>query len=81
MPDLPRKYLMKQQLEQRIKELKAEFAAGQRMMADLETKQAHLRETLLRISGAIQVLEELLNTPDPAPNSVVPANSTENLTE
>ncbi|WP_225894459.1 hypothetical protein [Atlanticothrix silvestris] len=27
-------------------------------MADLETKQANLRDTLLRISGAIQILEE-----------------------
>ena len=30
------------------------------MLADLETRQADLRSTLLRISGAIQVLEELL---------------------
>lgn len=30
------------------------------MLADLEAKAANLRETLLRISGAIQVLEEEL---------------------
>lgn len=52
---------MKQQLEQRLQSLKAEFEAGQKMLADLEAKQANLRETLLRISGAIQVLEEVLN--------------------
>lgn len=51
---------MKQQLEQRLKELKAEFESGQKMLADLESKQANLRDTLLRISGAIQVLEEVL---------------------
>lgn len=41
-------------------ELKTEFEAGQRMMAELETKQANLRDTLLRISGAIQAIEEEL---------------------
>ncbi|WP_242053481.1 hypothetical protein [Nostoc parmelioides] len=34
-------------------------------MDDLEEKQANLRDSLLRISGAIQVLEELLSdTPE-----------------
>jgi chromosome segregation ATPase len=52
---------MKQQLEQRLQSLKTEFESGQKMLADLEAKQVNLRETLLRISGAIQVLEEELN--------------------
>ncbi|MDZ8105289.1 MAG: hypothetical protein RM338_06630 [Nostoc sp. DedQUE12a] len=52
---------MKQQLEQRLQSLKTEFEAGQKMLTDLEAKQANLRDTLLRISGAIQVLEEVLN--------------------
>jgi uncharacterized membrane-anchored protein YhcB (DUF1043 family) len=52
--------LMRSQLEQRLKELKTEFQAGQRMVAELEAKQANLRDSLLRISGAIQVLEEEL---------------------
>jgi chromosome segregation ATPase len=51
---------MKQSMEQRLKELKAEFESGQKMLADLESQQANLKNTLLRISGAIQVLEELL---------------------
>ena len=51
---------MRDQLEQRLKELKAEFEAGQKMMADLEAKRANLRDTLLRITGAMQVLEEEL---------------------
>ena len=51
---------MKDQLEQRLKELKAEFESGQKMLAELEAKQANLRDSLLRISGAIQVLEEEL---------------------
>lgn len=52
---------MKEQLEQRLKGLKSEFESGQKMLADLETQQANLKTTLLRISGAIQVLEELLS--------------------
>lgn len=51
---------MKQQLEQRLAELKSEFASGQKVLADLEAKQVNVRETLLRIQGAIQVLEEEL---------------------
>jgi predicted nuclease with TOPRIM domain len=53
---------MKEQLEQRLQSLKTEYEAGQKMLADLESKQANLQTTLLRISGAIQVLEEMLNT-------------------
>ncbi len=51
---------MKNQLEQRLKELKTEFESGQKMLAELEAKQTNLKTTLLRISGAIQVLEETL---------------------
>ncbi|MCL6436875.1 MAG: hypothetical protein K6T90_22245 [Leptolyngbyaceae cyanobacterium HOT.MB2.61] len=51
---------MKEKLEQRLQNLKTEYEAGQKMLADLEAKQMNLRETLLRISGAIQVLEEVL---------------------
>ena len=55
---------MKHQLEQRLQELKAEFASGQKVLADLEAKQANVRDTLLRISGAIQAIEELLSQAD-----------------
>ena len=52
--------ILKQKLEQRLQSLKTEFDSGQKMLAELEAKQANLQNTLLRISGAIQVLEELL---------------------
>jgi hypothetical protein len=56
---------MQERLQQRLQTLKTEFESGQRMLADLEEKQANLRQTLLRISGAIQVLEEVLSeTPE-----------------
>ena len=51
---------MKERLEQRLRELKTEFETGQKMLAELESKQAELRNTLMRISGAVQVLEEEL---------------------
>lgn len=49
---------MKEQLEKRLKELKYEFESGQKMLAEKESELANLRNTLLRISGAIQVLDE-----------------------
>ena len=52
---------MKEQIEQRLLELKNEFTVGQKTLADIEARAANLRETLLRISGAIQVLEELIS--------------------
>jgi prefoldin subunit 5 len=51
---------VREQLEQRVSELRAEQQKGQQMLAELEAKRAELRQTLLRISGAIQILEELL---------------------
>ena len=52
---------MKQQLEQRLKELRAEYESGQKALAELENKQTALRRTLLRINNAIQILEEQLS--------------------
>ncbi len=51
---------MSDRLEERLKGLRSDFEAGQKMLSDFEAKEANLRSTLLRISGAIQVLEEML---------------------
>ncbi|NEO99918.1 MAG: hypothetical protein F6K58_14805 [Symploca sp. SIO2E9] len=51
---------MKEKLQQRLQSLKAEYEVGQKMLVELEAKQTNLRETLLRISGAIQIIEETL---------------------
>ncbi|NEO75575.1 hypothetical protein [Moorena sp. SIO4G3] len=65
---------MKEKLEQRLQSLKSEYEAGQKMLAELEAKQANLRETLLRISGAIQVIEETLGeATDTAENNTQPS--------
>jgi hypothetical protein len=53
---------MREQIEERLAALRQEFEAGRRMLADLETRQVELQQTLLRIGGAVQVLEELLGS-------------------
>ena len=54
---------MRERIEERLRMLNAEFKAGQEILTDLETRQADVRNTLIRISGAIRILEELL-TPE-----------------
>lgn len=51
---------MKEQLEYRLAELKKDFVEGQAKLRELDSQQALVRDTLLRISGAIQVIEEML---------------------
>ncbi|HEX6437200.1 MAG TPA: hypothetical protein VF182_08710 [Candidatus Binatia bacterium] len=51
---------MKEQIKNRIESLRVEYRTGQEVLAELEGRQAGLKITLTRISGAIQVLEELL---------------------
>lgn len=55
---------MSNKIQKRVDELKQEFESGQKMMMELDSKRENLRETLLRISGAIQVLEEQLGEGD-----------------
>jgi prefoldin subunit 5 len=50
---------MHDQVQARIEALRKELEMGQRRMTDLDREMAQLRDTMLRISGAIQVLEEL----------------------
>jgi hypothetical protein len=65
---------MREQLLQRLSALRAEYEAGQKVLAELEAKQTTLRETLWRISGAIQVLEEeLARAASPAHDGATPA--------
>lgn len=58
---------MREQLEQRLVELRAEYESGRKILKDIELKLAelenrkrNLNETLIRISGAVELLEELL---------------------
>jgi prefoldin subunit 5 len=49
-----------EQTRERLDDLRAEMETGQRQLELLDARRAELRDTLLRIAGAIQVLEELL---------------------
>jgi len=45
-------------LKERLEKLREEFNQGQSQLVQAEARVRDLRETLLRISGAIQVLSE-----------------------
>ncbi|MFY1671334.1 hypothetical protein ACN27G_15400 [Plantactinospora sp. WMMB334] len=66
---------MRALLEKRIAELETELRAGQQMLAELEAKRTDVQQTLLRITGAVQVLKELLaEDPDPDQREGQPAS-------
>ena len=66
---------MTDKLKARLEDLRNEYTAGMKAMAEIQRKQDELRTTLLRISGAIQVLEELSGEAKPAgsPESEAPS--------
>lgn len=52
---------MQDQLRKRLEDLKSEFDRGKRKLDVLDAETTELRQTLLRISGAVQVLQEELD--------------------
>ena len=50
---------MRELIDRRLAELRAELDAGRQLQSELDARQAELRQSMLRISGAIQVLGEL----------------------
>lgn len=56
---------MKDQLQRRLEDLKKEYETGQARLRELESETAYIRETMLRISGAIQVIQEMLEQETP----------------
>jgi hypothetical protein len=56
-------------VRERLAQLQEELRAGEARLRELTRQEAALRETLLRISGAAQVLHELLDESDPDPQA------------
>lgn len=50
---------MEEKIESRLKELRNELELGQKAMEELETNRTNIVYSILRISGAIQALEEV----------------------
>ncbi len=68
---------MRERLESRLGELKAEFEKGRKTMEELEAKAASVRAAMMRITGAIQVLEEELGHAVPEEKAAgLPAENT-----
>jgi hypothetical protein len=57
---------MREHMQARLELLRQELEKGQVELQKVESQRKYLQETLLRISGAIQVLEELLAEGQPA---------------
>lgn len=63
-----------QKLGARLEELRAEFEKGKARLSELHGEQSRLQETMLRIQGAITVLQELIvdgDAPGAAPVDLV----------
>jgi hypothetical protein len=61
-------------MKERLESLRVEYERGQRHLLLLDRQRQELHERLLRIDGAIQVLEEFMAaepalTPGPSPNA------------
>ena len=58
---------MRESMTARLDQLRREYELGQTQLRELVERESAMRETLLRISGAILVLEEMLEGGGTAP--------------
>jgi len=64
--DKTRPETMQEEVQARLEVLKQEFEKGQAELQKVEAQRTYLHETVLRIAGAIQALEQLLTDGQPA---------------
>jgi uncharacterized coiled-coil protein SlyX len=64
---------METRFRHRLEELRAEYEKGKKTLEELESQAANVRATLLRISGAIQVLQEELEPGESSGEPLPPA--------
>ena len=63
---------MKERIERRLQQLRAEYRKGEERLVELEHESSSVNSSMLRISGAIQILEELLEQdPSKTPGSSI----------
>lgn len=67
--------MVEETIQRRLEVLRQEFERGQRHLEALERERQEVRDTLLRIGGAIQVLEELAGQHDASRNGRVGADA------
>ena len=66
---------MNKKLQVRIEELRSEFDKGSARLSELQAEESQLRETMLRIQGAITVLQEMLvDHPNDQQDSLIDLN-------
>lgn len=64
---------MSEEIQRRLSSLRSEYERGQERLRELRKEEIELRETLLRIEGAVTVLQEFIpplsNAPRPEANA------------
>ena len=68
---------LRELIRERLDALKAEYEQGEKILAELDARREKTVQSMLRISGAIQVLEELLAEGENAPVEAIQTDAIE----
>jgi len=68
---------MKDAIQKRLDDLKTEYNQGEKILAELDARREKTVQSLLRISGAMQVLEELLAEEENVPMEAIQTEAVE----